>query len=574
LKIAAYITAYREEDAVVSTIQALLGQSLKIDQILILDNSPEALQLGPKSDSIIVRHCPENIGTAGGLAWAVTWVIAADYDFIWTLDQDSQLSPTLLEGLITKYKQLQALGTKVGVIAPKIVDVNTRREFPGVSFDQYRFVNCPDSQTTESTYCCDAVITSGSLVSIAAARHVPLPNPGYFLDAVDYAYCMEFRRAGYQVVICKRLALRHRLGSYEETQDRLEGKPARTFLCQPSRYYYACRGHSYLELQMAGEGSAPQAIAHRYKTLLWFIEHIIRHEPDQVEEKIAACTSGTRDGLAGKLGGTWANPKHSKSFAAPATAPAVALVVPVFNRKEYLSEALESIKAQSFEDFELVIWDDGSTDGAGEIARAFAEQDSRFRYFRTKQNRGIPAALKSAIAKTSAPYFGWVDSDDILGQTALTKTKAVLDQLESVGCVYTKYQPIDAQGGLLEDERRASIPYSSRGLLTNFMAYHFRLIRRTVYDAVGGIDARFSFTPDYDLCLKLSEVSDFFHLPERLYSYRIHDKRASSLWRLEQIANAQLAVEEALERRGMAEDVRLEVEVTGERSRFRLVKNQ
>jgi hypothetical protein len=75
--------------------------------------------------------------------------------------------------------------------------------------------------------------------------------------------------------------------------------------------------------------------------------------------------------------------------------------------------------------------------------------------------------------------------------------------------------------------KRTNIPYSYENILDYFMTFHFRLVRRSAYDLTDGINPQQYYSVDYDLCLRLSEVANFYHLPEVLYSYRRHSNTMS-----------------------------------------------
>jgi len=130
-----------------------------------------------------------------------------------------------------------------------------------------------------------------------------------------------------------------------------------------------------------------------------------------------------------------------------------------------------------------------------------------------------------------------------------------------VGLVYTNYEVIDAEGNHRGKGSRCQIPYSKERLLLDFMLFHFRLIRRCVYEQVGGLDPCFERAQDYDLCLKLSEITEIYHLPQPLYFYRTHTQSVSQQNRIEQIQWAKRAIENALVRRGIANEYELDVEI-------------
>src|SRR4051794_31076632 len=90
---------------------------------------------------------------------------------------------------------------------------------------------------------------------------------------------------------------------------------------------------------------------------------------------------------------------------------AISLVISVFNRARFVGDAIRSVLHQTRRDFELVVIDDGSTDDSLNIARDAVKGDPRVRVI-ASQNQGHPASLNAAAKMMSAPYFGWIDSDD------------------------------------------------------------------------------------------------------------------------------------------------------------------
>jgi glycosyltransferase involved in cell wall biosynthesis len=236
----------------------------------------------------------------------------------------------------------------------------------------------------------------------------------------------------------------------------------------------------------------------------------------------------------------------------------------VYNREQYLEEALCSIQAQTYLYYELILWDDGSTDNSGEIAAHHAAQDPRIRYFRAK-HQGKNAALRAAHQQAEGDYLGWIDSDESsaprvrLTPATLAATVSFLNAEPNIGMVYTNHQIVDAQGTLKVYGHRCQIPYSKDRLLVDFMTFHFRLIRRERFDACGGIDPYFEAAIDYDLCLRLSEVTQIKHLKVPLYEYRVYPQSMSHQSRSRQVQYAKAAIERAIVRRGLAKTYRLEV---------------
>ena len=240
----------------------------------------------------------------------------------------------------------------------------------------------------------------------------------------------------------------------------------------------------------------------------------------------------------------------------------ISIVVTTYNRERYIGAAVESILTQTKPELELIVWDDGSTDRSVEVAIASGKGDPRLRVV-AAGHTGFAGALKGAIAQTNGDYVGWVDSDDFLAPTALEETAAVLDARPEVGLVYTDYVVTDSRGQVKSLGQRCRIPYSPDRLLVDFMVFHFRLFRRELYDLVGGINPKFNRACDYDLCLRMSEVTQIEHLPKPLYYYRRHGQNMTEQ-SLEQILESQEVVEEAIARRGLDKDYELEVKIIGQ----------
>lgn len=218
----------------------------------------------------------------------------------------------------------------------------------------------------------------------------------------------------------------------------------------------------------------------------------------------------------------------------------------------------------------MLIWDDGSTDDSLAIARRYEEKDKRVRVV-AGSHQGFTKSLYETVALTTGTYLGWVDSDDLLAPEALAETAAVLDNQLNVGMVYTDYLVIDEASQVKGLGKRCQIPYSKDRLLLDFMTFHFRLMRRAVYEEVGEVDPEFKAAQDYDLCLRLSEVTQIVQVKKPLYLYRNHTENISHSLQFEQIHYTHLAISRALQRRGLAVMVELEVQV---RPRFILKKKE
>lgn len=237
----------------------------------------------------------------------------------------------------------------------------------------------------------------------------------------------------------------------------------------------------------------------------------------------------------------------------------VTLTLTVLNQEPYLNATIKSILNQTHQDFELLIWDEGSTDRSIEIAQHYAAQDHRVNIIISKHPTHS-SSLKSAISASQSTYLGWINSGDLLAQTALEETINILNTYPEIGLVYTDYLVINQTDSIEAESSRCRIPYSEERLLTDFIIFQFRLMRRSLYDQVGGINDLFPYCQDYDLCLKLSEVTQFFHLQKPFYYYRRYTNNASCQEQIEKILWAKEIVEQALRRRKKTDEYELEVQ--------------
>jgi len=240
--------------------------------------------------------------------------------------------------------------------------------------------------------------------------------------------------------------------------------------------------------------------------------------------------------------------------------PTVSIVIRVYNRERYIGRAIESVLSQTYTDFDLLVWDDGSTDKTAQVAIEYAKKDRRVR-IAFYNHRGAVKALKSALADTFGTYLCWVDSDDMLAPTALEETVAVLEEIPTVGMVYTDYQLINASDRIIGFGNRCRTPYSK--MLSDFKIFQFRLIRRSVFDETGGIDGSFRYAEGYDLCLRIAELTDVYHIPKPLYFYRINEDSVSQNMGADQVHCNQDEVSRNPERRGLPDRFERDLQIRG-----------
>jgi glycosyltransferase involved in cell wall biosynthesis len=126
--------------------------------------------------------------------------------------------------------------------------------------------------------------------------------------------------------------------------------------------------------------------------------------------------------------------------------PRVSIGLTVFNSERYLEECLQSLLAQTFEDFELIISDNASCDGTRAIALAYATRDDRVRYIRNRYNLGLAGNFNQAFRLSSGEFFKWAAYDDLCSHDFLLRCVEVLDRDPRVVLAYPRTEGIDEQG--------------------------------------------------------------------------------------------------------------------------------
>jgi GT2 family glycosyltransferase len=224
--------------------------------------------------------------------------------------------------------------------------------------------------------------------------------------------------------------------------------------------------------------------------------------------------------------------------------PAVSIAMSVYNAGRFLPEAVESMLAQTFRDYEFLILNDGSTDGSGEVVDAYAARDSRIRAIH-QENRGLVASLNRLIGEARAPLIARMDGDDVSMPQRLAQQVAFLARNPDYGVVGSWATSIDESGDSC-DTGGLDQPTDHEGFLEALngkplLCHPSALLRTDVVRAAGGYRALYKHCEDYDLWLRLAERTRLCSLPERLILYRYSDGQVSSRHILAQAIGAAIA---------------------------------
>lgn len=217
--------------------------------------------------------------------------------------------------------------------------------------------------------------------------------------------------------------------------------------------------------------------------------------------------------------------------------PTVSVILPVYNGENYLGFAIESVLGQTFQDFELLVMDDGSTDSTPEIARGYG--DARVRHV-PQQNTGAAGAFNHGLRLAAGRYVSWLSHDDVYHPAKLEMQVETLSRLGGPAVCYTDIQMIDTRGEVTVEHR---LPEYGRGEALRHVVtggpvcsacYSLMYDRRCV-EEVGPYSTELRRTEDVDMLARLVRRFPLVRVPEFLMQVRDHDKRAvrSKAWELE-----------------------------------------
>lgn len=204
--------------------------------------------------------------------------------------------------------------------------------------------------------------------------------------------------------------------------------------------------------------------------------------------------------------------------------PMVSVVITCYNYGAYVFFCLESVFAQTFMDYEIILVDDGSTDDSAQQIEPFL-QDTRLRYIRQK-NGGQANAKNRGIKESKGAFIAFLDADDLWREDKLEKQLPLFEN-EKVGVVYSRQRFIDHEG---EDAgyppfRKTLLPKTGKVtaelFMDNFVPFSSSVVRKKCFENFGSFDESIAMGIDWDLWLRLSTGWQFEYVDEHLLLYRI-----------------------------------------------------
>jgi glycosyltransferase involved in cell wall biosynthesis len=213
--------------------------------------------------------------------------------------------------------------------------------------------------------------------------------------------------------------------------------------------------------------------------------------------------------------------------------PKVSVIIPTYNYGKYIEKAIDSVLAQTYQDFEIIVVNDGSTDNTREIIET--KYKNKVRYF-YQENKGAPAARNKGIKESKGEYLAFLDADDYFEPSSVEKKVSLLESNKDSGWVYSDWDYLDIQGNVLKFAF-ANAPFASKRKLRGYIFKDMLcgtlistpavLVCKTWVEEVGGFDERLNAFQDYDLWLRISYRYEVEYVDEVLAHMRLHDESIS-----------------------------------------------
>ena len=233
--------------------------------------------------------------------------------------------------------------------------------------------------------------------------------------------------------------------------------------------------------------------------------------------------------------------------------PKISVLIAVYNAEKYIQQALKSIYNQTYQDFEIILVDDASTDKTSEIL--FNMKDSRTFIYRNSENKGLTKSLNIGLKLCRGEYIARMDADDISHPQRFKKQVRYLDENPKCLVLGSWYGRIDSTGQIWGTKETPTTYENIRKnlLIGNCVGHGSAMLRRSSLVEIGGYNEKYICAQDYDLWLRLSEVGELRNLGEYLYYLRSWTGAISAARGKQQNEYAELALQEALLRKSDSE---------------------
>jgi GT2 family glycosyltransferase len=291
--------AYNAARSLPRQIDALLGQTRPLQEIIVVDNASTdgtSAMLAELYPQVTVLRMPENLGAAGAWAAGLSYATREKrHDWVWTFDHDSVPASDALELLLRGVVTLTETGADIGIVATLPMDRSTGTSYPPLLWRDGFVKGSPDL-LQQPVWMADLVITSGCMVKREMVLEIGLPRSDFFMDIFDLEYSIRARSRGYEIAVITGAKLAHQIGNTRKIN--LLGHK-RLWLNQPPwREYYIGRNLTYLAWRLY------PTLKTKISTARYLTKHLAGVLLFSSDGLVCAIrmVQGVSDGLRGRLG--------------------------------------------------------------------------------------------------------------------------------------------------------------------------------------------------------------------------------------------------------------------------------
>lgn len=203
------------------------------------------------------------------------------------------------------------------------------------------------------------------------------------------------------------------------------------------------------------------------------------------------------------------------------TSPLVSVILPTYNCAKFLSDSIGSILLQTYDSYEIIVIDDGSTDNTKEVLDPFME---RIKYISLEQNRGLPTARNIGIQSAHGKYIAFIDADDLWLPEKLQTDIEYLKMHPEVSMVYSKHINVDEKGCVLNKGPKRCLPSGNIFVQLfseqNFVTTSSVVVLKKVFEKVGLFDEQLINCQDWDMWLRIAFYFEVAGINKLLIKYR------------------------------------------------------
>lgn len=209
--------------------------------------------------------------------------------------------------------------------------------------------------------------------------------------------------------------------------------------------------------------------------------------------------------------------------------PKVSIIIPNYNYAKYIAETIDSVLAQTYPNFEVIVVDDGSKDDSLKILEKYAGQIKVIK----QQNQGVSRARNNGAANSAGEYLAFLDADDVWLPAKLERQMQRFFEDSEVGLVHCSMKFIDIEGKITGESRKGKEGWVAEELLklkegVVIGAGSTAVVKRALFDKIKGFDHRLTTAADWEFCYRIARDNKIAFVSEPLVLYRIHNSNMHS----------------------------------------------